>query len=261
MNARHPASNAPKIVLAGQKIASYLLEKNQTVQALGPNTCVTPREYPWVVQSQKVERIIVPSKESAIFFGLEAPEIIHKLRVWPSGIDEMFWRRSPESGDREIVTVYVKTEDLRLVEKTIETLAKRKTQIEIITYGQYSRAQFREALSKSKAAVWIGHYESQGIAQFEAWSMGVPTFVFKSSGDIPFSLPYSKITGLMPEGSWSPAPYLEASSGAFWRNQEELANLLESLDAESASYDPRSKITQAFTLRNSAAHLLEIIEH
>lgn len=258
----NPISPEPenvRVVLAGNRIAKELLKSGQILHAVGPNFCVTPRENIDILSSPSVQKIIVPSKESAMFFSLELPEISEKLAIWPVGVDHVFWKRDSSPEREEIITVYVKTSDTSLVDLTLRTLEKGGFPFEIIHYGRYSKAQFKTTLSRSKAVVWLGHFESQGIAQFEAWSMGVPTFVFKTHGDVAFSLPYNDVVGVMPEKTWSPSPYLNASTGAFWRNQAELWDLLQEADKGRVAYQPRELLIQSYTLKKSAEQLLAII--
>lgn len=250
---------AVRIVLAGKRIAAELLKASQSIHSIGPNFCVTPRESINIFSSPRIQKIIVPSKESAMFFALELPEIAEKLAIWPVGVDHVFWDRDGRSEVKENITVYTKTSDVALIDTTLGNLEKGGFPFEIIHYGRYSKPQFRTILSRSKAVVWLGHFESQGIAQFEAWSMGVPTFVFKTHGDVAFSLPYNDVVGVMPEETWSPSPYLTPTTGAFWRNQAELWGLLQEAENGRVAYQSREFIIQHHTLKKSAEHLLEII--
>ena len=190
---------------------------------VGPNVFVTPRSQLEDLLAPTVKRIIVPSHWVKEFYAAEEPHIRDLVHIWYAGVDTEFW--APNSGDqstRQSCLIYVKNTDESVVVPVSRYLESHGFGTKILHYGRYSPHQYRRVLADVSAVVVLGGYESQGIAMFEAWSMDKPTFVRVDESRRPKIVP--KLEHLDPEQFF--CPYLSESTGAFWRNLDELMHLM-----------------------------------
>lgn len=246
-------------ILAGKKIAKSLIKKGGSPLVIGPNFCVTPREATEVLLSKKVRTVLVPSPWSVRFFQQELPGLSRKLTVWSSGVDSGFWSPREEENSKRTVLIYDKQFNSSLTETTAQTLAKIGLQSKIIRYGSYSSTLFKELLRESLALVWLGGAESQGIAQFESWSVNVPTLVYYKPAPLPFQVHYANIAGVIRPGEWSAAPYLTTENGAFWSEQRELEDICLDLLEEQTNFSPRDFILRSHTVEKSAINYINLL--
>src|SRR5205807_3511959 len=68
----------------------------------------------------------------------------------------------------------VETFNEELLDPIKRLLNKRNLTFRTIRYGEYTPPQFKVALAKSKAMIFLCEHESQGLAYQEALSSGVP---------------------------------------------------------------------------------------
>lgn len=139
-----------------------------------------------------------------------------KFVIWAAGVDTNFWSGKNSSDFKtDNVLIYLKSnvEELTL-KRVIQTLETMGYSHKIVKYGFYDNYDFRKILKKSDFAIWLGSTESQGIAQFQTWAMGVPTLIQKNS---------SYVTGGETFKS-SSSPYLSSQTGCFTKTEEITAN-------------------------------------
>jgi hypothetical protein len=102
--------------------------------------------------------------------------------VWFSGVDTKYWCPREER-ESNLVLVYQKGPDSDLPSrKVIQILKEKGLAFELLTYGKYKQSTYLQLLQNAKFVIWIGHTETQGLAQFQAWSMNVPTLVSELDG-------------------------------------------------------------------------------
>ena len=252
---RMPADDANSAgVLAGRRIARDLLNKESSI-ILGPNYVVSPREDPQVVLSEKVE-LVVPSEWTRQFYVSEMPQLNGRVHVWASGVDHRFWSPSELPKPHNIALIYAKKasgQQISDVQLAIEACGVRSV---IVRYGSYTPEQYRSWLRKCRFIVFLGESESQGLAHFEAWSVGVPTFVKQGQHSIFVNGPGSSF--VVEPGMWSASPYLSGENGAFWNTLPELKSLACSSLANAQAFRPREFILRTHTLEHSAANYVDI---
>ena len=197
---------------------------------VGPNVANDPRTIQDLLRHPSVTSVVVPSRWVATAYINAVPELDGSLAVWAAGVDETFWSPQHSRHRSGTLLVYLKAGSSHnsLVLQVMETLKQRGYGIAVIEYGRYSKRQFRSVLNQVEAVVWIGPSESQGIAQFEAWSMNVPTLIFRSTGTRE-----SRVQGRYKTDSWTDhwepgieSPYLSAETGSFWSTKDELLDKL-----------------------------------
>jgi hypothetical protein len=178
-------------------------------------------------------------------FERREPKFANRIRVWPAGVDDDYWKPSGRS-QRDTVLIY----DKRMPERADELFTKLKEiapRVQIVRYGdarrdKYQLYEFRAALDRSSCCVFLTENEPQGLAASEAWSMDVPTFVFREP----------RYAGV------DTVPYLTPSSGRYWTSFEELLVLIRGLSQ--AQYHPREWVLQHMSDEACARQFMNIAD-
>jgi len=142
----------------------------------GPNLVVVPQESAGILNSDEINKIIVPCEWVKELYERESPDLVGKIQVWPVGIDTDFW--SPlnmEKKEDNNILVYNKNQD-DLFKKLLPIL-KSHGEVRVIKYGEYTSGEYKHALNNAAFMVWLSKSESQGLALLEAFSMNVPVLV------------------------------------------------------------------------------------
>ena len=74
--------------------------------------------------------------------------------------------------------VYTKLRNKENILMALKQLEKLGLTYKIIRYGEYTEAEYKEALKACTFGLWIGRHESQGFALQEALSSGIPLVVW-----------------------------------------------------------------------------------
>jgi glycosyltransferase involved in cell wall biosynthesis len=145
----------------------------------GPNLVVVPQESGGILNSDEIDKVIVPCKWVKELYMRESLDLIGKIYVWPVGVDAEFW--SPlnvEKKENTNILVYNKSKD-DLYMKLLPSL-KQYGKVNVITYGEYTIKEYKQALDDAAFMVWVSKSESQGLALLEAFSMNVPVLAWDS---------------------------------------------------------------------------------
>lgn len=174
-------------------------------------------EYNGIIMNNLINACVVPSKWCPTMYEREASNINYifdNIKVWPVGVDHMFWSPQDEKHDfhADDALVYVKgcgAEALPQTEKVLEALgiSYRK-----IFCGSHTPDIYKTMLEWCGLVIYLGYSETQGLALAQAWSMNRPTFVYEPD--------VVKVRGL------DAAPYLTQETGMKWRCVEELERML-----------------------------------
>lgn len=249
------------VVLAGSETlewALWLAKKTRITSLLvGPNVTTLPSELGGAFTESSIRKILVPSQWVANLYQKDMPEIAKKLAVWSAGVDEEFWNGRQASHDsRRLVRccVYVKNASASEISSVRQVCRSLGWKTSLIRYGAHSRRLFRKTLAKSSFLIYLGGSESQGLAFFESWSMGVPTFV-RSNYDQGVPPRFRETLGTIDEEVY--CPYLTISTGAFWGNLDELRTTL--VNYSSTNFDPRAWILENATETVSARNFLTLV--
>jgi hypothetical protein len=198
-------------------------------------------------------RLLLPSEALKSFFDSKYNHLVktkNAFRAFPSTVDTEFW--SPKRFQRQNILVYRKGEQSIEDDCLVELIrGKFKDSAMELQYGNYTRREYLEALTRSRACVYLGITESQGLAQLESWATDVPTFV-RVPEQYEKNIEFDDLDYGYEIKHYS--PYLSCKTGAFFHSPEELFDLL---DMENALFSPR-----AWVLENLSAHkLIEVLEH
>jgi len=116
---------------------------------------------------------------------------VENVAVWAAGIDTAGWAplpKSPPAGRRLRVLVYDKIRWERaalerdLLAPVLAGLARQNCAVETIRYGRYREDDYRAALGRSDAMVFLCEHETQGFAYLQALSAGVPLLAWDRGG-------------------------------------------------------------------------------
>ncbi len=143
---------------------------------LGPNLFVLPsHDSSGVVGRMAYRKYIQPSAWALDIWREWLPA--EKLVCWPVGVDTEAFPSTRNHEKAIDLLVYVKHRPPELVAMVARVLAEQGRSARFVEYGSYSEEDFKSLLSNSRAAVWVGAHESQGLAVQECMSSDVPMLV------------------------------------------------------------------------------------
>ncbi len=211
----------------------------------GLNIVELPHDQDHILLSPEIDRVIVASDKVRMLYESLAPQLESRILVWPAGVDENYWH-STDACPRDTVLIYNKRM-AQWASKLFSILSKSGFRCEVINYGdhrkdRYRLHQFRSALNRAYACVMLTLDEPQGIAASEAWSMDVPTLVYRAPG-------YEVVETV---------PYLTPATGAYWSAIEELVAILKGVPL--ADFKPRSWVLTNMTDTACAAKLMALVD-
>jgi glycosyltransferase involved in cell wall biosynthesis len=186
-----------------------------------------------------------------------------RCRVWPVGIDTKAWQPASAKPTSDFL-IYDKIHWEReqrssdLLDPIIAELRHRNLSFELIRYGSYNTDQFRQALCRSRAMIFLSAHESQGIACQEAMSADVPIFAW----DPGFVQDPERFRWGQPVIPSTSVPYFDERCGLRFRDAptfiEQLPSFLEKLSAN--IFRPREYVLENLTLEQCARRFVEIVE-
>jgi hypothetical protein len=236
------------IVLAGVKElkAAMAWRRRGSCEILlaGPNIVELPYDQDRILLSPDIDRVIVTSEKVRQQYLSVAPELTGRICIWPAGVDERYWHFTGR-GPRNTVLIYNKRMP-DLAGRLFSVLSMHGFQCEVINYGErrankYRPHQFRSALSRAAACVMLTIDEAQGLAAAEAWSMDVPTLIYRSPD----------------REAVATVPYLTSATGRYWSSIEELVMLLRDTPAD--GFKPRDWVLANMTDAVCAAQLMTLV--
>ena len=191
------------------------------------------------------------------FFGEE------RCKLWPVGIDTDEWAPREQVGKEFDVLLYNKIrwqhvkQEKYLVEPVRQELTKRGLSFKEFKYGNYSIGDYRAALHKARAMLFLCEHESQGIAYQEALSSNIPVLAWDQG--------WCLDPNFFSEGS----PVIKASSVPFWdeRCGERFRDIAEFPDVLNlfwtgiceGKYYARQFILDNLTLEKCASQYLKLL--
>jgi glycosyltransferase involved in cell wall biosynthesis len=215
---------------------------------LGPNLDIHDLGVRKLFDETPQSMFIVPSAWVQSFFVEELGMSFNRVKVWVAGVDSKKW--SPTKSKKNVVLIYIKGDYSNYASQIEAQAIERGYESVILEYGSYSQSEYFKTLNVAKFAVFLIGTESQGIAQFQAWSMDVPTLVL--------SQPRYRIEeGVTRDIDASSSPYLSPQTGRFFDGPHDKAavqEFIESLD----SFSPRIWIQNNYTFEKSAEKFLDL---
>lgn len=225
----------------------YDLKKlNSDIKVLvGPNLFVNPENIPDSIDLSKTV-YLQPSKNVLDIWNKKGYNK-SPLEVWPVGIDTE--KYVPFKDSKDIVLLYFKNrtkEELFYVENI---LRNKKINYETIIYGAYKEAQYYELLKRTRYIVWLGIYESQGIALEEALSCNIPMVVIDTQ------LPNNEF-----DKNSTSAPYFDERCGIIIKEISTLEPTLTIMEEKYSQLKPRDYVLENLELKSQAEKFIGFYE-
>ena len=200
----------------------------------GPNIVVRSIDHDSIIASPEVDYVITPSEWVSKAYIEEVPSLATKCIEWAAGVDTEFWNPNPNI-ERTHVIIFTKPQigpipDVAPYAKYLESSGYL---VDLVEYGSFTQEEYRRKLNRAKFLVGFVASESQGIAWAEAWSMDVPTFIWRGNKN--------NIQGHT--FSTSPAPYLSGATGLFFENFQSFTNFFPFQGRLSYVFAPRQWIS------------------
>ena len=143
---------------------------------------------PSFLRDSRVKKILVPGNWMA---EMCRPAWGDRVVAWPVGIDTDMWRPAPQRAQlnhKAKILLYNKilwekqSFEASLVRPIKSILASKELDVEEIKYGFYEEADFKSALDRCSAMIFLCEHETQGIAYQQALSCGVPILAWDRGG-------------------------------------------------------------------------------
>lgn len=227
--------------------ALYNIEKlNKDVKVLiGPNLFVNPENIPNHLHIK--DAVYLQPSQNVVDVWTKREYDKSPLEVWPVGIDTE--KYTPFDDAKNIVLIYLKNrrrEDLIEIEKILND---KRIDYKIIIYGSYKEENYYSFLKKTRYIIWLGTYESQGIALLEALSCNIPVIVLNNH--IPKNI-Y--------DINSSSAPYFDKECGIIVKNIQELEKSIDNMEQRYLELHPRDFILKNLGLEKQAEKFINLYE-
>jgi len=230
---------------------------SQVAIIAGPNIYTLPSEIPDTIDTSRIIWIH-PAPWTQAFWNTFGTDTISST-VWPAGIDTIQFTPNTTT-KKELILVYNKQRANTDTETVCAALDACNEEYEVIIYGKYQEAEYKNLLEKTKAIIWIGRSESQGIALLEALAMDVPALVWdvKSFGQwtgggherfTKKQLAFTPVTT---------TPYFDNRCGMSFTNKTELESILPKFLETLPSFTPRKYILENLSLTKQANAFINI---
>jgi glycosyltransferase involved in cell wall biosynthesis len=224
----------------------------------GPNIYLLPGDIPPELDTSRI-LWLQPAPWVENFWREFSPHPL-QMAVWPVGIDTDTFAPLNTAVQKDLVLVYNKQRSDADVAAVCTALDARGERFTVLTYGSYHEQEYRALLGQSKAVVWVGRSESQGIGLLEALAMDTPILLWdiqklgdfvgsEQSGFTAEQLAFAPVTA---------APYWSEECGARFVSGDELAPTLDHFLATLTTYRPRAYIEETLSLKRQAGAFLEL---
>lgn len=220
-----------------------------------------PLDDPRLLTRLPVKRVLVPGPWMR---DMCRPYWGDAVEAWPAGIDTVRWAPTSTPSNPVDVLLYDKImwnhadEEAALIEPIRLSLRKRGLHFSEIRYGSYREEDFRAALARCRAMIFLCEHETQGIAYQQALSCGVPIFAWDRRGPwrdpayYPHQVVFEPVTSV---------PYWDERCGRRFVDAAEFeAGWNEFWDATRGGLlEPRNYILENLTLEKCARRYLDIV--
>src|SRR5215472_7522887 len=244
------------VIGLGRRVLDGYRQRNPIVA--GPGLMTHPSEWPDLCERYPVVRYL---QHSAWANAVYKPYFGDKCAIWPVGIDTDAWLPADRRDKRFDFLIYNKIMWRRdqavqhLLAPIRAELARRKLSFIEIRYGQYGEPQYRRALRRSKAMIFLCEHESQGIAYQECLAAGVPILAWDQGS----WLDPNRFAWGDPHASATSVPYFDDRCGLRFRGIEEFAaKLTEFVDCR-PHMAPRDYVLDNLTLEKGSQGYLQML--
>jgi hypothetical protein len=186
------------------------------------------------------------------------------VEAWPVGIDTEHWRPA-HVGQKPIdILLYDKIRwqhdacESNLIGPIRAHLTKCEHTVVEIRYGDYKQQDFRAALGRCKAMIFLCEHETQGLAYQQALSCGVPIMAWDRGGywQDPYYFPHR-----IKFGPVTSVPYWDERCGRRFADAAEFEAAWAPFwtAVQSNQFQPRQYILENLTLEKCARDYLDIV--
>jgi len=219
-----------------------------------------PSEWPTLCEDYPVAKYL---QHSAWTNSIYQSYFGDRCEVWPVGIDTAVWKPNGFAKSVDFL-IYDKIhwEHERVSEELIDPirgiLKDRGLSFEGIRYGSYDPTEFRAALARCRAMIFVCEHESQGLAYQECLSTDVPVLAW-NQGQWLDPNRFAWGTADIPATS---VPYWDERCGVKFKDMNEFTeSLIEFLDKRAhGEFSPRDYILENLTLEKCARNYLAIMD-
>ena len=186
-----------------------------------------------------------------------------RLRLWHGGIDLTEWPdRAPMSKTAKAIDflVYDKVRwnrdqlEPQLVNPLLDELRRRGLTFEVVRYGHYQQADYRQQLGRARGMLFLCEHETQGMAYQEALASNVPVLAWENG----FWLDPKRATYEAEPVPASSVPYFSDECGVRFTDAQAFPTALENFQQSLPNFRPRGFVERELSLRESARRYLEV---
>jgi hypothetical protein len=218
-----------------------------------------PSEWPTLCEDYPVVAYLQHSEWTN---NVYKPYFGERCMIWPVGIDTEEWRPFEKAKDFDFL-IYDKIlwDRERKVPELLYPIEKELKRLEfksaILRYGNYDSEEYKDALARCRAMIFLCEHESQGIAYQEALSSGVPILAW----DQGWCLDPNRFAWGEKDVPATSVPYFDERCGRRFKSIEEFSTkLAEFVDLlQSNTFSPREYILENLTLDACAQRYLDIL--
>jgi hypothetical protein len=219
---------------------------------IGPEIMVLPNEMSWAWGAYK--NWTQPSQWVVDYMQTSPLTTGINFHVWPVGINTDMFNENNRGGFQRDCFIYYKTVTKQVNQTHLDSVIAECTKLglsyEVITYGTYTEAKYRELINTSKFGIFLTGTESQGIAYMEALAMGLPLYIIEVN-EFYYELQNYRFTS----PNVSAAPYFDSRCGVKHKDLSQLPNFIQTL----GTYTPRSYILDNHTVKLGATKYMNIL--
>lgn len=217
-----------------------------------------PSEWPDLCTQYPVAKYLQHSKWANDIY---VPYYKEKCDLWPVGIETEKWKPVPEIKKEFDFLIYNKVHwnydkvNENLIEPIRDILRSQNLTFTEIRYGSYDSNDYKDALLKSKAMIFLSEHESQGIAYQECLSTNIPVFAWDQGKLIDHNY---QLWGDA-DRSTSSVPFFDDRCGLKFKDLQEFKQNLPAFLNRLNQFKPREYILENLTLEKSGKRMLELI--
>jgi hypothetical protein len=223
---------------------------NNTKIIIGPNLFINPSDIP---KNLDLSRVVYIHPSTIVTDGWKARGYLKStLDVWPVGIDTDI--HTPSKEIRNQVLIYFKHRTEKELNLIKEVMKSKKISYMIVSYGSYTEAAYINILKKTQYIVWLGGYESQGIALEEALASDIPILVIDREN------PVTKF-----DTNSTAAPYFDSRCGekicgGSESSRDTIAQAVDRMEQMWSILHPRVFILENLSLQKQAEKFIALYE-
>jgi glycosyltransferase involved in cell wall biosynthesis len=234
--------------------------RRQFVAGIGLMT--HPSEWPTLFEDYPVACYLQHSEWTAAIYRRYYGD---RCQLWPVGIDTEAWKPGPAAAGKPIdLLIYDKIHwdrpkyENELVGPIIGHLGSLGRSHVIVRYGDYEPGEYRSALMRSKAAIFLSAHESQGIACEEALAAGVPVLAWDpGSSQDPDRFRWGDS-----EIATTSVPYFDERCGLRFQDFPGFTRVIGPFLAgvDSGGFSPRDYILENLTVEKCSQRFVDILK-